>query len=81
MSTKHTMSKNSYTPVTTVCMIPRDSIIFFIFFFNDTANTEIYTLPYTTLFRSKKVMQAVNEVTWTKGKVKGWDAMLDFHGN
>src|SRR5260221_3341300 len=23
------------------------------FFFNDTATTEIYTLPYTTLFRSK----------------------------
>src|SRR2546425_3832181 len=25
----------------------------FFFFFNDTATTEIYTLPYTTLFRSK----------------------------
>src|SRR5690349_9259654 len=25
---------------------------FFFFFFNDTATTEIYTLPYTTLFRS-----------------------------
>src|SRR2546422_6042785 len=24
----------------------------FFFFFNDTATTEIYTLPYTTLFRS-----------------------------
>src|SRR2546429_8622906 len=24
----------------------------YIFFFNDTATTEIYTLPYTTLFRS-----------------------------
>src|SRR2546429_5901272 len=24
----------------------------FVFFFNDTATTEIYTLPYTTLFRS-----------------------------
>src|SRR2546429_5071778 len=24
----------------------------FLFFFNDTATTEIYTLPYTTLFRS-----------------------------
>src|SRR2546422_7740536 len=24
----------------------------FIFFFNDTATTEIYTFPYTTLFRS-----------------------------
>src|SRR5688572_32977355 len=25
-----------------------------LFFFNDTATTEIYTLPYTTLFRSYK---------------------------
>src|SRR5947209_20622476 len=25
----------------------------FIFFFNDTATTEIYTFPYTTLFRSR----------------------------
>src|SRR2546430_4343042 len=25
---------------------------FFFFFFNDTATTEIYTFPYTTLFRS-----------------------------
>src|SRR3954469_18333232 len=31
-------------------MSARSSII--IFFFNDTATTEIYTLPYTTLFRS-----------------------------
>src|SRR6267142_482651 len=27
-------------------------IILFFFFFNDTATTEIYTFPYTTLFRS-----------------------------
>src|SRR5690242_21519678 len=27
-------------------------LYFFIFFFNDTATTEIYTLSYTTLFRS-----------------------------
>ena len=26
--------------------------VFFLFFFNDTATTEIYTFPYTTLFRS-----------------------------
>src|SRR3712207_9247102 len=26
--------------------------IYVFFFFNDTATTEIYTLPYTTLFRS-----------------------------
>src|SRR3712207_9021201 len=29
------------------------AVIFF-FFFNDTATTEIYTLPYTTLFRSEQ---------------------------
>src|SRR5688572_31499512 len=28
------------------------SSCFFLFFFNDTATTEIYTLSYTTLFRS-----------------------------
>src|SRR5438876_4965484 len=28
---------------------------FFLFFFNDTAATEIYTLSYTTLFRSRHV--------------------------
>src|SRR2546427_9527051 len=27
---------------------------YFFFFFNDTATTEIYTFPYTTLFRSTK---------------------------
>src|SRR5437764_1950878 len=27
---------------------------FFSFFFNDTATTEIYTFPYTTLFRSRR---------------------------
>src|SRR5215467_12912371 len=30
------------------------SFSFFCFFFNDTATTEIYTLSYTTLFRSKR---------------------------
>src|SRR5205809_6828824 len=28
-------------------------LFFFFFFFNDTATTEIYTLSYTTLFRSR----------------------------
>src|SRR6267142_4556955 len=28
--------------------------IFFFFFFNDTATTEIYTFPYTTLFRAQR---------------------------
>src|SRR2546429_1647653 len=27
-------------------------VCYFFFFFNDTATTEIYTFPYTTLFRS-----------------------------
>src|SRR5687768_17947561 len=30
------------------------SYIFLFFFFNDTATTEIYTLSYTTLFRSRE---------------------------
>src|SRR3989441_7764133 len=29
--------------------------MFYFFFFNDTATTEIYTLPYTTLFRSPSI--------------------------
>src|SRR5476651_404141 len=31
---------------------------FFFFFFNDTATTEIYTFPYTTLFRSERCARA-----------------------
>src|SRR5476651_937480 len=34
-----------------MCISSPTSLIFF-FFFNDTATTEIYTFPYTTLFRS-----------------------------
>src|ERR1039457_3883549 len=34
-------------------LCPLSLIVFvFFFFFNDTATTEIYTFPYTTLFRS-----------------------------
>src|SRR3712207_8940361 len=37
-----------------ICVvIRRFNIISFCFFFNDTATTEIYTLSYTTLFRSR----------------------------
>src|SRR2546430_8020103 len=32
------------------------SLFFSFFFFNDTATTEIYTLPYTTLFRSDRAL-------------------------
>src|SRR5215216_6133243 len=35
-------------------------VFFFFFFFNDTATTEIYTLPYTTLFRAGGVPRACN---------------------
>src|SRR5690242_21903117 len=31
---------------------PTSQLPFLFFFFNDTATTEIYTFPYTTLFRS-----------------------------
>src|SRR3712207_6948673 len=34
------------------------SIYLFFFFFNDTATTEIYTLSYTTLFRSRDTRSA-----------------------
>src|SRR2546429_6006404 len=34
-----------------------DHFMFFFFFFNDTATTEIYTFPYTTLFRSRPAPQ------------------------
>src|SRR5690242_21574472 len=34
--------------------------LFFFFFFNDTATTEIYTLSYTTLFRSPAISQALH---------------------
>src|SRR3712207_7874734 len=32
------------------------------FFFNDTATTEIYTFPYTTLFRSYTLLVALEEI-------------------
>src|SRR3954449_10378066 len=35
------------------CCTTTSSIWLFFFFFNDTATTEIYTFPYTTLFRSR----------------------------
>src|SRR5207245_8876220 len=34
------------------CLCPPCVLFFFFFFFNDAAPTEIYTFPYTTLFRS-----------------------------
>src|SRR2546427_6728923 len=33
-----------------------------LFFFNDTATTEIYTFPYTTLFRSGRLEHAARHV-------------------
>src|SRR5438034_11108024 len=35
-----------------ITFVPYILFLFFFFFFNDTATTEIYTLSYTTLFRS-----------------------------
>src|SRR2546430_7728660 len=37
-----------------------ESMRIFFFFFNDTATTEIYTLPYTTLFRSQGAISRGN---------------------
>src|SRR5215813_15048063 len=36
---------------------------FFFFFFNDTATTEIYTFPYTTLFRSSDAIGKLGRKT------------------
>src|SRR5256884_6459429 len=35
-----------------------------VFFFNDTATTEIYTLPYTTLFRSQSAAVPLDSRGW-----------------
>src|SRR5947207_12923953 len=46
-----------------VCMLFLLLCILFFFFFNDPATTEIYTFPYTTLFRSSsrwRVNEAVH---------------------
>src|SRR6266498_3873797 len=37
-------------------------LLFFFFFFNDTATTEIYTLSYTTLFRSPRSLTCLLEL-------------------
>src|SRR6266496_976500 len=39
------------SPAVSLLQLPVN--ILFVFFFNDTATTEIYTLSYTTLFRSR----------------------------
>src|SRR5882762_953170 len=41
----------------------------FFFFFNDTATTEIYTLSYTTLFRSQELAARFG------ARAHGWDAL------
>src|SRR5258708_18543724 len=45
------------------------SALHLLFFFNDTATTEIYTLSYTTLFRSHRVSRSPtalrSRATWT----------------
>src|SRR5687768_18441453 len=49
------------------------SAVFF-FFFDDTATTEIYTLSYTTLFRSRR-----NPVAEREG-VAGYELALNYNG-
>src|SRR5690242_21772412 len=58
------------TPLLCVCFYPSLCFSLF-FFFNDPATTEIYTLPYTTLFRSVLVVEtgigperATTAATW-----------------
>src|SRR5690348_18125860 len=40
-------------------------ILDFFFFFNDTATTDIYTFPYTTLFRSLKAIRSAGSSSIT----------------
>src|SRR2546430_10385682 len=42
----------------------------FFFFFNDTATTEIYTFPYTTLFRSSRGGDSPLPAFGTRGRRK-----------
>src|SRR2546422_6077600 len=39
------------------CYLERVRVVLLFFFFNDTATTEIYTFPYTTLFRSLELVE------------------------
>src|SRR5260363_165197 len=42
------------------------------FFFNDTATTEIYTFPYTTLFRSSRLRTASRSTQTTRYARQHW---------
>src|SRR5688572_31530949 len=44
-------------------------LFFFFFFFNDTATTEIYTLSYTTLFRSVPSIPQIRSIRSRYGAV------------
>src|SRR5438093_2706739 len=46
------------------------SIIFF--FFNDTATPEIYTFPYTTLFRSVQDSTGGRPRKWWPARIRRW---------
>src|SRR6266545_2413919 len=56
--------------------------LFFFFFFNDTATTEIYTFPYTTLFRSqlREMNLTLEEIVRqrTQALLEGLIAALDY---
>src|SRR2546426_2918686 len=41
-------------------------VSYFFFFFNDTATTEIYTLSYTTLFRSPATIAMASQPLWLR---------------
>src|SRR2546430_9634388 len=51
----------------------------FFFFFNDTATTEIYTFPYTTLFRSHALKIVINRgpVVLRVGSVSAGDEYIN----
>src|SRR2546425_2265008 len=45
---------------------------FIFFFFNDTATTEIYTFPYTTLFRSRSVRGCPQPCSSCRSRILAW---------
>src|SRR5438132_3938466 len=54
----------------------------FFFFFNDTATTEIYTLSYTTLFRSLHIgnyLGAVKNWVELQHKYESFFCIVDYH--
>src|SRR5439155_22412462 len=59
---EHDLNTDTYSATGTLYKCNTRALFFF-FFFNDTATTEIYTFPYTTLFRSVHSAPNTTEAT------------------